>query len=184
LLDELVKSPKENECLEFKLNFHSLEEIGEQISALSNSACLHNQAKGYLVFGVEDTTHKIVGTTFGAKTHKKGNEDLEHWLATRLNPRIDFSVYEFDYEEDKHISLFVIPATQNRPVTFLHQAYIKIGSVTRKLSDFAEKERKIWNTGDYQLENDIAKSGLSASDIVRLLSTETYFGLLEILQMK
>jgi hypothetical protein len=48
------------------------------------------------------------------------------------------------------------------------------------LSDFAEKERKIWNTGDYQLENDIAKSGLSASDIVRLLSAETYFKLLEI----
>ena len=76
LLDELVKSPKESECLEFKLNFHSAEEIGEQISALSNSACVHNQAYGYIVFGVEDATHNIVGTTFRAKTHKKGNEDL------------------------------------------------------------------------------------------------------------
>jgi len=180
LLDELVKSLKENEYLEFKLNYHSAEEIGERISALSNTACLQNQANGYLVFGVEDTTHKIIGTTFKAKTHKKGNEDLVHWLATRLNPRIDFSVYEFDYEEDKHISIFVIPATQNRPVTFLHHAYIRVGSITRKLSDFEEKERKIWNTGDYQLENDIAKSGLSASDIVRLLSTQTYFELLEI----
>jgi len=180
LLEELVKSPKENEYLEFKLNFHSTEEIGECISALSNTACIQNQANGYLVFGVEDSTHKIIGTSFKAKNHKKGNEDLEHWLATRLNPRIDFSVYEFDYEADKHISLFVIPATQNRPVTFLHQAYIRVGTITRKLSDFQEKERKIWNTGDYQLENDIAKSGLSASDIVRLLSTETYFELLEI----
>ena len=180
LLDELVKSPKENECLEFKLNFHSTEEIGEQISALSNAACIQNQANAYLVFGIEDAMHKIVGTTFMAKTHKKGNEDLEHWLATRLNPRIDFAIYEFDYEEDKHISLFVIPAAQNRPVTFLHQAYIRVGTITRKLSEFEEKERKIWNTGDYQLENDIAKSGLSTSDIVRLLSTETYFELLDI----
>ena len=180
LLGELVKLPKESENLEFKLNFHSVEEIGEQISALSNAACIQNQANAYLVFGVEDSTHKIVGTTFSAKKHKKGNEDLEHWLATRLNPRIDFVIYEFDYEEGKHISLFVIPATQNRPVTFLHQAYIRVGSITRKLSDFEEKERKIWKTGDYHLENDIAKSGLSLSDIVRLLSTETYFELLEI----
>ena len=180
LLDELVKSPIENECLEFKLNFHSAEEIGEQISALSNSACVHNQRYCYLVFGVEDTEYKIIGTTFRAKSHKKGNEDLEHWLATRLNPRIDFIIYEFDYETNKHISIFVIPATQNRPVAFLHQAYIRIGSITRKLSDFEEKERKIWKTGDYHLENDIAKQELLISDIFRYLSTETYFELLGI----
>ncbi|MCL2311151.1 MAG: putative DNA binding domain-containing protein, partial [Firmicutes bacterium] len=180
LLDELVKSPTENECLEFKRNFHSAEEIGENISALSNAACIHNQTNAYLVFGVEDNTHKIVGTTFKAKTHKKGNEELESWLATRLNPRINFAIFEFDYETNKHISLFIIPATQNRPVTFLHQAYIRVGTTTRKLVDFEEKERKIWNAGDYQLENDIVKSGLSASDIVRLLSTETYFELLKI----
>jgi hypothetical protein len=37
-----------------------------------------------------------------------------------------------------------------------------------------QKERKIWNNSDYQLENDIAKSNLSSSDVIRLLSTETY----------
>jgi len=73
LLDELIKSPIETECLEFKLNFHSAEEIGECISALSNAACIQNKANGYLVFGVEDSTHAIVGTTFRAKTHKKGS---------------------------------------------------------------------------------------------------------------
>ena len=33
LLNDLVKSPKESECLEFKLNFHSAEEIGERFGA-------------------------------------------------------------------------------------------------------------------------------------------------------
>ena len=33
LLEELVKLPKETEWVEFKLNFHSPEEIGERISA-------------------------------------------------------------------------------------------------------------------------------------------------------
>ncbi|MDR0393911.1 MAG: putative DNA binding domain-containing protein [Tannerella sp.] len=180
LIDELTSQPKENEWIEFKHNFHSPEEIGERISALSNAACIHTQAFGYLVFGVENETHRIVGTDFKAGSYKKGNEELENWLATRLNPRVDFTIYEFDYEGNNHISLFIIPAAGNRPVTFLHQAYIRIGSITRKLSDFEEKERKIWNNSTYQLENDIAKSNLASSDVIQLLSTETYFELMKI----
>jgi len=112
LLEKLVKQPKESEWVEFKLNYHSDEEIGKCLSALSNGACLHNQPCGYLVFGVKDATQTIEGTTFKAKSAKRGNEELENWLAQRLNPRIDFRVYEFDYN-DKHISLYVIPAAHN-----------------------------------------------------------------------
>lgn len=54
LINDLVKQPHESEWVEFKLNFHSPEEIGERISALANGACIQNQAFGYLVFGVED----------------------------------------------------------------------------------------------------------------------------------
>jgi predicted HTH transcriptional regulator len=180
LINDLKSQPKENEWIEFKYNFHSPEEIGERISALSNAARIHNQTFGYLVFGIENETHQIGGTDFKAKSYKKGNEELEHWLTSRLNPRIDFTIHEFDYEEGKHISLFIVPAAKNRPVLFLHQAYIRVGSITRKLLDFEEKERKIWQNTDYQLENDIAKSKLSASEIIALLSTETYFELLKI----
>ena len=42
LLEQLTKAP-ENEWIEFKLNYHSDEEIGERISALANGACLNNQ---------------------------------------------------------------------------------------------------------------------------------------------
>ena len=179
LVNELKSQPKENEWIEFKHNLHSPEQIGELISALSNSARIHNQTFGYLVFGIENETHQVLGTNFKAKSYKRGNEELESWLAQRLNPRIDFSIYEFDYEKDKHISLFVIPAAKNRPVLFLHQGYIRVGSITRKLIDFEEKERKLWLNNDYKLENDIAKSNLSASEIIALLSTETYFELLK-----
>ena len=180
LLNDLVKSPKESECLEFKLNFHSVEEIGERISALSNGACIQNQSNGYLVFGVEDDTHNIVGTSFNAKSHKKGNENLEHWLATRLNPRIDFTIYEFDYDSHRHISLFVIPATVTQPVEFLHQAYIRVGSVTRKLNEFPEKQAKIWRKNTTPFEKEIAKDNLTTQEIINLLSTETYFDLMEL----
>lgn len=80
LVNDLVKQPHECEWVEFKLNFHSEQEIGERISALSNGASIQNQGFGYLVFGIEDKTHKIVGTTFKPRKHLKGNEELEHWL--------------------------------------------------------------------------------------------------------
>ncbi len=180
LLNELVKQPQESEWVEFKLNFHSPEEIGERISALSNGACIQNQAFGYLFFGVEDTTYSIKGTNFKAKSHKKGNEVLEHWLATRLNPRIDFTVYEFNYDDNLHISAFVIPAAKNQPVEFINQAYIRVGSVTRKLNDFPQKQAKIWKKDVVPFEKEIAKDNLNAADIIKYLSTETYFDLMKL----
>ena len=180
LLHELQKYPHENEWVEFKHNFHSAEEIGERISALSNGACIHNQSFGYLVFGIKDKTHEIIGTDFRAKLHKKGGENLEHWLATRLNPRIDFEIYEFDFEENKHISLFVIPAAKAQPVEFLHKSYIRVGSITRPLSDFPEKQAKIWKKDNPPFEKEIAKDRLSAQDVTQLLSTETYFDLMKL----
>lgn len=76
MLGKLVSLPKETEWVEFKHNFHSEEEIGQRLSALSNSAALLNKPFGYLVFGVEDGSHAVIGTTFKAKQHKKGNEEL------------------------------------------------------------------------------------------------------------
>ncbi|MFN7491340.1 MAG: RNA-binding domain-containing protein [Cyclobacteriaceae bacterium] len=180
LLNGLVKQPNESEWIEFKLNFHSAEEIGERISALSNGACINNQAFGYLVFGVEDKTHLIKGTSFKGKSHKKGNEDLEHWLITRLKPRIDFSVYEFSYDTSRHITVYIIPAAKNQPVEFINQVYIRINTVTRKLNEFPEKQAKIWKKDSTPFEKEIAKDNLSASDITKYLSTETYFDLMKL----
>lgn len=180
LINELVKQPHESEWVEFKHNYHSVEEIGERISALANGACIHNQDFGYLVFGVEDKTHVILGTTFKPKTKKKGNEEIEHWLAQRLDPRIDFEIFEFNYDENRRIAVFVIPSAHNKPVDFMRNPYIRIGSITRKLSEFPEKEAKIWRKKSKPFEEEIAKNGLEIADVVRLLSTETYFDLLKL----
>lgn len=180
LLNELVKQPHESEWVEFKLNFHSPEEIGTRISSLSNGACIHNKATGYLVFGVEDQSHIIRGTSFKAKSQKKGGEDLEHWLTSRLTPKIDFTVYEFDYDTTRHISLYVIPAAKNQPVEFLHQSYIRIGSITKKLNEYPEKQAKIWKKDAIPFEKEIAMDNLSAADITKYLRTEAYFDLMKI----
>lgn len=180
LLNNLVKQPKESEWVEFKLNFHSEQEIGERISALANGAAIHNQDYGYLVFGVENESYLIKGTTFKPKHHKKGNEELEHWLSQRLDPRIDFRIHEFAYDSQRNIALFVIPSAQNKPVDFSHTPFIRVGSITRKLADFPEKERKIWRKSGRPYELEIAKDNLSSADVIRLLSTETYFDLMKL----
>lgn len=180
LLENLVKQNKESEYVEFKLNFHNAEEIGERLSALSNGACLENQPNGYLVFGVKNDNQTIEGTTFKAKTYKHKKEDIEHWLAQRLAPRIDFRIYEFDYD-GKHISLFEIPAADRQPTEFLHEAYIRVASITRKLRDFPEKARKIWKKEkETPFEKEIALEKISAADVVSLLDTQGYFDLMKL----
>ncbi len=181
LIDTLRALPKEIEWVEFKHNFHSPDEIGERISALSNSACLHNKPYGYLVFGIEDETHNVLGTTFKAKSHKKGNEELEMWLTLHLNPKIDFRVYEFDYAEGLHISMYRIPAAINIPVEFKNVAYIRVGSLTKKLSMFKDKEAKIWKkNSSMPLHKIIVKNNLSVQEVISLLSVETYFDLMKL----
>lgn len=175
LLNRLVALPSESECVEFKHNFHSKEEIGERISALSNSVALLGKPFGYIVFGVEDGTHNVIGTNFHAKNHKVGNEELENWLVSRLNPKIDVECYEFDFQ-GKHISMYRIPGATDRPVTFFHVAYIRVGSLTRKLMDFPEKEAKIWGHKRSKLLHQIpAKSCSNINEVISLLSVETYF---------
>ena len=89
LLEQFVNLPSETEWLEFKVDNSNPEMIGEKISALANGATLRNKSHGYLVFGVKDNTHEIIGTNFNPKIRKKGNEELEHWIAQRLSPKID-----------------------------------------------------------------------------------------------
>jgi predicted HTH transcriptional regulator len=180
LLRNLIQSPKENEWIEFKHNFHSKEEIGETISALANGAALNHQPYGYLIFGIENKTHNVVGTSFHPKSYKVGSEEIENWLCQRLNPRIDFKLYEFEYE-GKQISLFQVPSSENQPVDFLHVSYIRIGSYVRILRDFPEKERKIWSKIRHsQFEKEIALKNLSPSDIINFLDTQCYFDLMHL----
>ena len=98
LLEDLVSMPHETEWVEFKLNNFEPEDIGQYLSAISNSAALQEKQIGYMIWGVEDITHNILGTNFKPKLAKVGAQELENWLATQLEPRIDFKICEFQYE--------------------------------------------------------------------------------------
>lgn len=86
LVDELRKLSAETAWVEFKHNRADPQAIGEYLSALSNSAALNDKPAGYVVWGIDDETHNVVGTTFTPSSTLKGAEPLENWLVRLLNP--------------------------------------------------------------------------------------------------
>ena len=71
LVHELCTLPKETEWVEFKENNANPDEIGEYISALANAAALQGKAFAYLVWGVHDAEHVIVGTSLNCSNDKR-----------------------------------------------------------------------------------------------------------------
>lgn len=83
-LDELLATKFETEVIEFKeaKNDFSFEELGKYFSALSNEANLHNVECAWLVFGVEDKKHKVVGTNY--RLDDKSLNNLKEEIASIL----------------------------------------------------------------------------------------------------
>ncbi len=181
LIDTLRKEPRETEWLEFKENNDQPQLIGEYLSALSNSACLLNKPYGYLVFGIENHTHRVVGTLLQPHDTKgKGNEDLEPWLARLLDPHVDFRIYEYDYEGNL-IVLFRVDATRNTPIKFSGESFIRVGEHKYNLKKFPEKERKIWQMRPpTSFEGGTALTSQSDDDILRKIDYPSLFDLLDI----
>ncbi|MCE5278032.1 MAG: ATP-binding protein [Planctomycetaceae bacterium] len=142
LAHELGQLPKETEWVEFKCDNANPEDIGEYISALANSAALWGKTNAYLMWGVSDGTHELVGTSFRPTLAKKGNEELENWLIRLLSPRIHLRLVEFE-TDGKSISMIEIPCAAHQPVQFQGVEYVRIGSYKKKLKDFPEKEREL-----------------------------------------
>ena len=178
LVRELCRLHSEAEWVEFKRNMVKPAEIGQYISALSNSAALNNKPHAYLLWGVQDDTHEIVGTDFDPHTFKKGNEPLENWLLRLLEPRIDFQFCIVDVD-DRQVVLIKISCAISRPVSFSGTEYVRIGEVMKPLKDAPERERKLWKIFEQTpFETITACEGLDADDVLRLLDYPAYFDLL------
>ena len=179
LVRELRSLPRETDWVEFKVGQREPHMIGEYISALANAAALHGRPHTYMLWGIEDKTHEVVGTVFSPAASKKGNEPLETWLLRLLNPRIDFRFYECIIDERKVVLLEIDRATQ-RPVSFNGVEYIRVGASTRKLKDYPEKERVLWRVFDQvRFEDGIASARLNDEDILCNLDYPQYFNLLD-----
>lgn len=177
LVERLTTINSESEWLEFKLNNDKPELIGEYISAIANSACLCDRRFGYLIYGVSDSK-TIEGSDFDPTSSKVGNENIDAWLF-RMIEGVDFAIHVADYNEKK-IVLFKIDAAIGRPARFQGKAYVRIGSYKKLLTDYPEKERKIWQrSASVSFETTFATELLDENEILQLLDYETVFKLLE-----
>jgi ATP-dependent DNA helicase RecG len=180
LFHELRKQPSETEWIEFKHNNGDPELIGEYLSALANSAALCGKVNAYMLWGVEDEEHTIVGTEFCPSHSKVGNEELENWLLRLLNPKINFRFYELTID-GLSVVLLEIGAAFRHPVQFKNQEFVRVGTYKKKLKDHPEKERELWRVFDHTpFENQIAVENLPAEDVLRLLDYPAYFDLLDL----
>ena len=76
LINELRKLDNETPWVEFKHNNYDPVMIGNDICALANAATLHEKPQAYMLWGIDNESHDIVGTDYNLQNLKKGNKEL------------------------------------------------------------------------------------------------------------
>lgn len=178
LVQQLTSRPTETEWIEFKQNLSVSSQIGERISGLANAAALHQKPRAYLVWGVEDKDHTIVGTHFDPHMTKgKGNEDLIPWLHRLLDPEPEMTLHEGQIN-GRRVLVLDIQAASHAPVKFNGEEHIRVGSYTKKLRNNTALNRQLWRALDakpYELH--VASDPVEPSELLKKLDFNSYYGL-------
>jgi ATP-dependent DNA helicase RecG len=145
LIDRLRSQPHESAVVEFKLNWDKAEDIGEYLSALANTAVLEQQDRAWLVWGIDDKTHEVRGTTFNPwGTKGEGNQPLIMWLTQRTSPPPDFNFHETLHPDGGRVVVLEIRPPRSSPLAFSGERYVRIGSHKTRLSQHPDKESRLW----------------------------------------
>jgi len=119
-LDRLRNLPAETEIVEFKeaKNNFDFSDLGKYFSALCNEANLKNKPFAWLIFGIEDKKHNIVGSNY--RPHRKDLDSLKKEIADKTINRITFiEIYEIKDLPEGRVVMFQIPAApKGLPVSF------------------------------------------------------------------
>ena len=119
ILQTLRNLNAENEVVEFKeaKNTYDFKKLGKYFSALSNEANLKGKPFAWLVFGIENKRHQIVGSSF--RSHRKDLDSLKSEIANKMTNRITFiEIYELK-EREGRVVMFQIPAApRGLPIAF------------------------------------------------------------------
>ena len=182
LVKELCKLPTETGWVEFKHNNDDPKMIGEDISALANTAALKDRDFAYMVWGVDDSSHNIIGTSVRLPLQKKGNEELENWLRHQLSKNANFEFLETEIDGN-HIELIRIYRALLTPVAFEKTEYIRSGSYTKKLNEYPELTAQLWDKlRNSRFEDMCLVKDLRYADVLRMMDCGAYFSMLNIPQ--
>lgn len=179
LLQRLVKEPNETPWLEFKLNNGDPHLIGKLISACANATVLAGKDRAYIVFGVHDKTHELVGSTVQLNSLKVQGENFINWITRKIQPQLLLDFQDFSYS-GLNFSILVIEPTYDKPVKFDGIEYIRVGENIKELSRYPEHERAIWYaTGRRKFESAVALTHQSEAQILEKLDVDIYYELIQ-----
>ena len=177
-IHQLCALPHETEWVELKLNNSKPEDIGTNVSALANSAALCGEPLAFIVWGVDDATHAVEGTTFRPAKRKIGNEELESWLSRNLTPAVHLRFFEGMVEGHRAVLLEIGRAT-HQPVRFRESEHVRVGSYTKRLKDHPEKEKQLWKSFERTpFEVCEAEDRVTDDEVLSLLDYPAYFDLM------
>ena len=154
----------ENEVVEFKKaeNSYDFDDLGKYFSALSNEANLRSKEFGWLVFGVENKTREIVGTTY--KNSATSLQKLKYDLSQHTTDRNTFrDIYDMKVE-GKRVLMFQIPAApRGIPMGWQGHFYARRGEslVALDMSKYEEIRRQ---TSDFDWSKQIVE-GATIADL-------------------
>lgn len=178
LIHDLRALPAETPWVEFKENNADPQMIGDLISAMSNAAARSAKAQAWVIWGVRDSDHSIVGTDFVPSAAKKGNQDLHSWLVQMLSPALPIDFHRVEISGHSIIVL-EIPSARQKPTAFSGKESIRIGSTNKSLKNLPEIEKILWqNFNDTPFEKQLCASDQSGKDVLKLLDYSSYFQLL------
>lgn len=116
LLDQLIAG-WENECVEFKDandNF-STSDIGRYFSALSNEANLRAHDSAWLVFGVDNKTRRVIGTSY--RENRERLHGLKQQIAQGAEPSVTFrEIHELATPQGRVVLFEIPPAPRGIPI--------------------------------------------------------------------
>lgn len=141
---QLIAYPREASWFEFKESWFDPAALGEYVSALSNAAAMEGRRCGYLVWGVNDGAHEVVGTAFDYRVDVR-REPLEHFLARQVTPDVAFSFHELSLD-GRRVVVLVVPAASKVPTSFNGVRYLRIGSSKVNLAKYPERESQLFYT--------------------------------------
>lgn len=134
-LNELLSSETENEVLEFKMAKQSFskDKLGQYFSALGNEANLKGKPHAYLLFGIDNSTHEIVGTDISDKQINEFKKEI----ADHTSPKLSFVDVQREDTEQGTVLIFIIPAApQGTPISWKGHRYGRDGESLGGLNDF------------------------------------------------
>ncbi|MDE6439824.1 MAG: putative DNA binding domain-containing protein, partial [Bacteroidales bacterium] len=134
-LERLLNLPAEIEVVEFKKAENSFDDkmLGQYFSALSNEANLRGKSCAWLVFGIENGTHAVLGSNY--KKTRPALDAMKKKIADQTTGRHTFTeIHELEYDGKRVVMFEIPPAPQGIPIAYQDHFYGRDGESLQGLS--------------------------------------------------